>query len=123
MNRRRDPSLQQILAGMPSRFCPEAANGLSAVLQFRLTGEQETDFYATIADDTCVLAHGVHNNPTLTLKMPAETYIDMVMGRITGQEAFFRRRLRFDGPISLAVRIHRFFRPPETINRALPTEE
>ncbi|MEL7429220.1 MAG: SCP2 sterol-binding domain-containing protein [Pseudomonadota bacterium] len=107
-----DPSIDQIITGMPSRFRPENARGLDAVLQFRLTGEQAADFFATIANDQCSLNHGVHDNPTLTLKMSDETYIDMVMGRLSGQEAFFRRKLRYEGPISLAVRLHRFFAPP-----------
>jgi putative sterol carrier protein len=107
-----DPSIEQIIEGMPSRFCPDAARGLDAVLQFRLSGDQAADFFATIANDQCALDRGVHENPTLTLKMSDQTYIDMVMGRLSGQEAFFKRKLRYEGPISLAVRLHRFFAPP-----------
>ncbi|MEL6948379.1 MAG: SCP2 sterol-binding domain-containing protein, partial [Pseudomonadota bacterium] len=54
---------------------------------------------------------GEHVAPTLTLKMSDTTYIDMVMGRMTGQHAFFTRKLRYEGPIALAIRLHRFFSP------------
>lgn len=109
----REPTLQQIIAGMASRFRPEAAPGLRAVLQFRLTGTQGADFYATVVDDSCEVLEGIHSSPTLTLKMSAETYIDMVMGRVTGQQAFFNRKLRYEGPIALAVKLHKFFKPPD----------
>ncbi len=108
-----DPTIDQIIDGMPSRFRPEAALGLDAVLQFRLTGDEGVDFFAIIKSEACSLTHGIHENPTLVLKMTTQTYVDMVMGRLTGQEAFFKRKLRYEGPISLAIRLHQFFAPPQ----------
>ncbi|MFD0917813.1 SCP2 sterol-binding domain-containing protein [Pseudahrensia aquimaris] len=109
-----DPTIQQIIDAMPERFDPHAADGVDAVLQFNLTGEEARNFYAIIKDGACTLKIGQHGSPTMSMKMSAQTYVDMVMGRITGQEAFFRRKLTYRGPINLAIRIHRFFRPPET---------
>lgn len=108
-----DPTIDQIIEGMPSRFKPEAARGLSVILQFRLSGDDAADFFAIIEDQSCALERGIHDNPTLTLKMSANTYVDMVMGRLTGQEAFFKRKLRYQGPIALAIRLNQFFAPPE----------
>jgi len=108
-----DPSIQQIIAGMPSRFNPQAAPDINVVLQFKLSGEQGAEFFADIKNNKCELHKGLHDNPTLTLKMSTQTYIDMVMGRITGQEAFFKRKLQYDGPIALAIKLNRFFKPPQ----------
>lgn len=108
-----DPTIQQIIEGMPSRFNPKAAPGIDAVLQFKLSGDEGDIFFAKIQNDACELHRGEHENPTLTLKMSANTYVDMVMGRITGQEAFFKRKLFYQGPIALAVKLNRFFKPPE----------
>lgn len=108
-----DPTIKQIILGMPSRFRPEAAHDLDAILQFRLSGDNGADFFAVIKDQACSLDLGIHHNPTMTLKMSAKTYVDMVMGRLTGQEAFFKRKLRYEGPISLAIKMHTFFAPPE----------
>ncbi|MEO0328215.1 MAG: SCP2 sterol-binding domain-containing protein [Pseudomonadota bacterium] len=109
----KDPTIDQIIEGMPSRFQPKAAKGLDAILQFRLSGETGTDFFATIAEDKCVLERGIHTSPTLTMRMSDQTYIDMVMGRITGQQAFFLRKLTYKGPIALAIRLHKFFKAPD----------
>ena len=108
-----DPTIQQIIDAMPERFDAAAAKGVDAILQFNLTGHEARDFYAIIKDGTCMLETGQHASPTMTMKMSAQTYVDMVMGRITGQQAFFRRKLTYSGPINLAIRIHRFFRPPD----------
>ena len=108
-----DPSIQQIIEGMPSRFNPAAVPGIDAVLQFKLSGEDGDIFFAEIKNDQCELHKGEHENPTLTLKMSAQTYVDMVMGRTTGQEAFFKRKLFYQGPIALAVKLNRFFIPPK----------
>ena len=107
-----EPTIQQIITGMPSRFDPNAAKGLEAVLQFRLAGDETIDFHAVINNGRCSTSLGIHDDPTLTIKTSVSTYIDMVMGRVTGQEAFFKRRLRYEGPISLAIKLHKLFRSP-----------
>ena len=105
------PTIHQIIDAMPSRFNPVAAKGLAAILQFRIDGNPAVDFHAIIDNDQCETQPGVHDNPTLTLKMSSSTYVDMAMGRLSGQEAFFKRKLRYEGPITLAIRLHKLFRP------------
>ena len=109
-----DPTIDQIISAMPSRFNAAAARDLDAVLQFRLSGDRARDFHCIISAGSCSIDEGLHPNPTLTMRMSAQTYVDMVMGRISGQQAFFRRKLRYEGPLSLAIRIHTFFTAPRT---------
>ncbi|MCJ8307583.1 MAG: SCP2 sterol-binding domain-containing protein [Rhizobiaceae bacterium] len=104
-----DPTIEQIISAMPQRFNPDAAGDLDAVLQFILTGDDGGDYFATIRDRTCTLSNGRHPDPTLTFKMAASTYVDMVMGRESGQAAFFKRKLTYSGPINLVVKVHTFF--------------
>ncbi|MEM9731914.1 MAG: SCP2 sterol-binding domain-containing protein [Pseudomonadota bacterium] len=104
-----DPTIRQIIQGMPSRFNADAAGKLDCVLQFDLSGEQGGHYFATIKEGTCHLDEGTHEAPTLRLIMSDQTYIDMVMGRITGQQAFFKRKLRYVGPINLAIKLHTLF--------------
>ncbi|MEM1316997.1 MAG: SCP2 sterol-binding domain-containing protein [Pseudomonadota bacterium] len=108
-----DPTVRQIIAAMPSRFDAKAAGPLRAIIQFRLDGDQGGEWYADIADGRCSLTEGRRDDASITLRMAAATYIDMVMGRITGQQAFFKRKLTYSGDIALAIRLHRLFRPPQ----------
>jgi len=111
MNSNPEPSVSQIINAMPERFNAEAAGSLDAVLQFCLKGEEGGDWFATIKDGYCTIEAGRHPEPTLSLFMSAKTYVAMAKGETTGQQAFFKRQLRFEGPIALAGRLHRFFRP------------
>lgn len=104
-----DPTIRQIIEAMPSRFNPQAAGSLDAVLQFDISGDQGGRFFATIREGHCRLDEGSHDTPTLRLSMSDQTYVDMVMGRLTGQQAFFKRKLRYDGPINLAIKLHTLF--------------
>lgn len=107
-----DPTIQQVIDGMPSRYDPDAIKGLRAVLQFILSGDEPISFHAIIDNEQCKTATGVHASPTITLKMSSNTYLDLVMGRISGQEAFFRRKMFMDGPITLAAKLNKLFTAP-----------
>jgi len=113
-----DPTIRQIIDGMPSRFDAQAAGDVDVVLQFHLSGPQGCDFYAAIADRACEVFDGVHPAPSCTMKMSDQTYVDMVMCRLTGQQAFFTRKLRYEGPITLAIRLHRFFQSTAVLTPA-----
>ncbi|MEM9330381.1 MAG: SCP2 sterol-binding domain-containing protein [Pseudomonadota bacterium] len=104
-----DPTIQQVIDGMPSRYNPSAIKGLKAVLQFILSGDDPVKFHAIIDNEECKTADGVHDNPTLTLKMSSNTYLDLVMGRLTGQQAFFLRKMHMEGSMSLATKLHNVF--------------
>jgi putative sterol carrier protein len=109
MSKSNDPTISQIIQAMPQRFNPKSAADVDATIQFILSGEDGGKYFATINNGTCSLNSGELESPTLTLKMSAQTYIDMVMGRLTGQQAFFTRKLTYKGPISLVIRLHKFF--------------
>ena len=104
-----DPTIQQVIDGMPSRYNPDAVKGLKAVLQFKISGDDPVDFHAVIENEECKTAPGIHENPTITLKMSSKTYLDMVMGRLSGQQAFFQRKMHMQGPISLATKLNQLF--------------
>lgn len=104
-----DPTIQQVIDGMPSRYNPDAVKGLKAVLQFKLSGDDPVNFHAIIDDDKCKTGTGIHDNPTLTLKMSSKTYMDLVMGRLSGQQAFFSRKMHMKGPLSLATKLNKLF--------------
>lgn len=104
-----DPTIEQIIKAMPQRFNADAAHNVDATIQFLLSGDNGGAYYATIKNGFCTLDPGHFNDPTLTLKMSTKTYVDMVMGRLTGQQAFFTRKLTYSGPISLVIRLHKFF--------------
>ena len=99
--------IREFIFGMPSRFSPEHAEGLSAKIQFLIDGGGS--FVLLIEDGNCVAEERIEETPTLQLKMSRKTYIDLAMGQLKGPQAFFTRKLRFRGDTKLLMKMHTIF--------------
>lgn len=111
--------VRKLVQGMPGRLNRDAAKGLDATLQFDLMGEGGGNFAIIIQDQTCRLEEQVSPNPSAVMKMSTATYIDLAFGRITGAQAFFKRKLRFDGSLDLVMKLHTLFPPLSTKEQSL----
>jgi putative sterol carrier protein len=102
-------TVRSIFEGMPETFLPEKAAGLSAVIQFDITGEGGGRWYASIEDGRLEVVEGTHEDSQLTLTANAEDYIDISTGKLDGQLAFMTGRLRAKGDLKLAVKMQSLF--------------
>lgn len=102
--------IDRMMASMPESFIPEAAAGVDATIQYHLTGEAASDWAIQIADGTCTVNEGTIDNPTLTLTMDSNDYVDMIAGRLNGMSAFMSGQLQLDGDIMLATRLFTMFK-------------
>lgn len=103
---------RQIIEMMPEAFLPEKAEGVSAAVQFHLTGEGGGDWALNIAEGQCTVNEGTVDNPKLTLTMAASDYVDMVSGKLDGTQAFMMGKLKLAGDFGLATRLMSFFKRP-----------
>jgi putative sterol carrier protein len=94
---------------LPSRFRPDAAEGLAAVYQFDLSGEQGGQYQLHVADQACRVVPGTHPSPTVTLSMAGEDCVAILEGRLSGVSAYLSGRLRVDGDMGLAMRLAALF--------------
>ncbi|MEO0881296.1 MAG: SCP2 sterol-binding domain-containing protein [Pseudomonadota bacterium] len=101
--------VRQLINGMPRRLDKEAAKGLDTILQFELSGDAGGAFAIMIKDQTCWVEETLSADADATMKMSADTYIDLAFGRITGPQMFYKRKLRFDGSLNLIMKIHKLF--------------
>jgi putative sterol carrier protein len=99
------PSVKQLFADLPSRFDPEAARGLYAIMQFNLSGESGGHYHAIIQDGTIQVAEGTHPSPHMTLSMTGEDYVELATGKLNAQMAFMTGKLRIAGDMGLAVKL------------------
>jgi putative sterol carrier protein len=107
-----DPTVQQIFANMPTAFLPARANGLSAVVQFLISGEGGGDWVVTIANQQCQVVPGQTAKPQLTIAAPADLLPDLLMGRQNGMMAFMQGKLRIQGDLTLAQKLISLFAMP-----------
>jgi putative sterol carrier protein len=102
-------SVKEIFDGMPKAFDPNAASGLNAVIQFNIEGDEGGDWYATIKDQSCTVSKGVHDSPTLSLRMSDKNWIGLCKGELNAVMAFMTGKLKAKGDLMLAQRMTKLF--------------
>lgn len=103
-------TVKGIVEALPGKFNAEAAGGVDAVFQFDISGDQAGQYYVIIRGDTCEISEGNHDTPHVTFSMADNDFIEMMTGKISGQEAFFSGKLRVSGDLMLAQKLERFFK-------------
>lgn len=103
------PTVKETFDLMPSRFKPDKAQGVNAVIQYEITGEGGGTWCATIKDGVCTVAQGAGASPTLTLTMSGQDWLDMLAGKLSGQMAFMSGKLKLRGDMGLAMKLGTIF--------------
>lgn len=99
----------EFFTALPDRFNSAAAAGVSAVIQFDLSGDGGGTWHVTIADGECAVAEGPHTEPTLVVLASAENWLRVVNGDLDPQMAFLTGRLKVRGDMGLALRLRSLF--------------
>lgn len=103
-------TIQQLIKNHPKAFIPEAAQGVSAVIQYQLTGVEDGDWIITIKDGACSVAPGKSDKPTMTLIADAEDFKDVLLGKANGMQYFMAGKLKLAGDLNLAMKLTSFFK-------------
>ena len=105
-----DISVRKIIENHPKAFIPEAAEGVNAVIQYILTGEEGGNFIITIKDGVCTTAEGLADSPTMTLTSDANDFRDVLTGKANGMQYFMTGKLQLAGDLNLAMKLTTFFK-------------
>jgi putative sterol carrier protein len=100
---------RQIIEEMPDNFRPERAGRANAVVQFRLTGEGDGDWYVTIKDRTCTVTEGVAEDPSATVQMDTADYVALSTGKLGSMKAFATGKVKASGDLTLMKRMENWF--------------
>jgi putative sterol carrier protein len=103
-------SVKEIFDNMPNRFNADAAKGVDAVIQFKLTGDGGGDYHVVVKDGACSVAAGAHAAPKMTMTIAAQDYVDMSTGKLNGQMAFMSGKLKIAGDMGLAMKMQTLFK-------------
>ncbi|SIS76616.1 Putative sterol carrier protein [Neptunomonas antarctica] len=103
-----DITVARVIEKLPSRFQAEAAGSLDAIFQFIL--DDAEDFYISIKEQACSTAPGEHADPSITLLMDSDTFINVVTGQQDGMSAFLKGQLRAEGNVMLATQLGKLFK-------------
>ena len=105
-------TIEEVMNRMPKAFQPEKAEGVEAVVQYHLAGEEAGDWIVTIADGQCTVERGEAEEPTLTLTADSEDYLKVLTGELNAMNAFAAGKLKLKGDLSLAMKLMNYFKLP-----------
>jgi putative sterol carrier protein len=99
----------ELLQMMPLGFNKTESNGLEAIYQFEISGEENFTAHLKISKGTCTYHEGPAENPDITVKSPAEVWLAISKGELDGQQAFMSERYQVEGDLSLLMKLRSLF--------------
>ena len=100
---------KQLIEDMPQVFRPQRARGVSAVIQFELSGEGGGNWVATIKDGTCTVTEGESDDAQATIMMDASDYVALATGKLGGMRAFMTGKVKTKGDFTLLKKMQSWF--------------
>lgn len=102
-------TLNDALQGMIRHFNPEAARGVNAVIQMNISGEDGGTHHIKIANGQAELIDGPASDPTITLSVSAQDWLDITSGKLDGVKAFMTGKLKVQGDMGLMMKFQQLF--------------
>ena len=104
-------TISELISKMPEAFLPEKAQGVNAVVHFKFTGAEPSEWHAIIADGKCDAGQGAPAKPaTLTLTADSNDYIKLITGELDGMQAFMQGKLKLAGDLNVAMKLMQMFK-------------
>jgi putative sterol carrier protein len=103
-------SVLRVFENLSDAFQAEMATGVDVVFQFTISGPGGGDWYAEVADGTCAVEAGVHENPTTTLRMSDEDFLKYVSGQLPAMQAYSSGRRKIEGDLMKSQLVEKLFR-------------
>lgn len=105
-----DYTVEQLIRNHEKAFIPEKAEGLSAVIQYHLTGEEGGDWIIYINEGKCKVEEGVTDTPTFSLTSDARDFRDVLLGKANGMQYFMQGKIKLAGDLNLAMKLTSMFK-------------
>jgi multimeric flavodoxin WrbA/putative sterol carrier protein len=102
-------SCRELLQMMPLGFNAAESNGLEAVYQFEISGEENFTAHLKISKGQCAYHDGPADNPAVIIKTPAAVWLAISKGELDGQQAFMNGKYKVEGDLNLLLRLKSLF--------------
>jgi putative sterol carrier protein len=102
-------SCRELLQMMPLGFNSQAAEGLEAIYQFEISGDEEFVARLSISNGMCNYHDGPAKNPNIVVKTPANVWLAISKGERDGQQAFMNGEYAVEGDLNLLLKLKSLF--------------
>jgi putative sterol carrier protein len=101
--------VENIFPMMAQNFSPEKAEGVNAVIQFDLAGENGGLYWVKIDNGVCTTGKGQAETPRMTIKASADDYYNVATGKANVMQSFMSGKIKVQGDMSLAMKMASMF--------------
>jgi putative sterol carrier protein len=105
-------NVSQIMESIPEYFNPEKATGIEAVVQCFFSGNQASNWFIVIKDQTCKVEKGQVEHPDITIKANVEEGVKLFTGEMDPMRAFLLRKVKVSGDMALGMKLLNLFDRP-----------
>lgn len=105
----RPDSLESFMLLMSLGFNAKGAGDTRALIQFEFSGEVSGSCHLKIADGAIAASAGAAREPSLTIRAPFETWMDILTGKADGQKQFMAQAYTVEGDLALLMRFDQIF--------------
>ncbi len=94
---------------LPASLDREAAEDVTVVYQFDLSGAQGGQYSVQVRNGACTVQPGVHADPQVTISMAGDDCLQLLNGRLNVPASVMTGRLRVSGDMGLAMQLKSLF--------------
>ena len=105
----RPDSIESFMIIMPMGFNQAKAGTTKATLQFSFSGSVEGTCHFAIENGTIRSFHGEASNADLTILTPFDVWMDIMTGKVDGQQMFMAQKYKATGDFSLLMKMNQLF--------------
>ena len=105
-------NVSQIMESIPEYFNPEKATGIEAVVQCFFSGNQASNWFIVIKNQTCKVEKGQVDHPDITIKANGEEGVKLFTGEMDPMRAFLLRKVKVSGDMALGMKLLNLFDRP-----------
>jgi len=102
-------SIADVIDSYPDRFLPSEASGVDGVVQLDLTGDGGGVYQLIIRDQQLTVEEGPHEDPTVTVTVPAEAWLRVNNGEVSAMALMMQGKLKVKGSLPMATTFQSMF--------------
>jgi putative sterol carrier protein len=95
----------KIFPQMVERFDPTKAEGVNALIQFDLSGDNGGAYWLRLGDGQAEVGEGKIDNARMTLVSSADDFAAMMTGGLNPMQAFMTGKIKIKGDTGLALKL------------------
>ncbi len=100
-----EASENSIFQNFASKISPEKFDGIDAVIQIELTGNQPDIWHITLKNGMKEIKNSTAESPTLILTCDSSDFVKLVNGQLNIMQSFMSGKLRISGDMSAAMKL------------------